>query len=517
MELYLRGCLIAVALLVLPLPSDPARILGVFPFENWSHTQFFIPLMKELAARGHQVTVISHLKAQKPVANYTELSLHGLVPILGNVTINRVADISVFEAIIHDILDIGVESCQTILESDIMRRFNQSDAAFDAVIAEIFNTDCFVPFAHRFNAPLIGASSSVPYPWYSDRLGMSNNPAYVSTLFYPLGSDDSLWGRLCNSFYLLATQLIYRVYYQPAAQKIASEFFGPSMPPLTELVKNTSLLLLNSHPSITAARALPPGAVQVAGLNLKAPKKLPQDLEEFISGAEHGVIYFSLGSMLDAASFEPQKKRALIDAFAALPQRVLWRGEDDPQAQNLPPNVKMMRWLPQLDILRHPNTKLFITHGGLFSLIESISAATPVLGMPLFADQFDNMKNAEEVGFGLFLHYTDLTKENILRLITKLLSDSRYAETAKVVSDRFKDRPMSPMDTAIYWVEYVVRHKGASYLKSQAVNLPWYKLYLLDVILFIVCLILATYKTVKLIIKSTLCVASLPPKKQKLM
>lgn len=65
MELYLRGCLIAVALLVLPLPSDPARILGVFPFENWSHTQFFIPLMKELAARGHQVTVISHLKAQK--------------------------------------------------------------------------------------------------------------------------------------------------------------------------------------------------------------------------------------------------------------------------------------------------------------------------------------------------------------------------------------------------------------------------------------------------------------------
>jgi len=39
------------------------------------------------------------------------------------------------------------------------------------------------------------------------------------------------------------------------------------------------------------------------------------------------------------------------------------------------------------------------------------------------------------------------------------------------------------MDTAVYWVEYVIRHKGAPRLQSAAKQLAWYQYYLLDVIL----------------------------------
>lgn len=41
---------------------------------------------------------------------------------------------------------------------------------------------------------------------------------------------------------------------------------------------------------------------------------------------------------------------------------------------------------------------------------------------------------------------------------------------------------MSPADTVVYWTEYVIRHKGAPHLRSQAFNLTWYQYYLLDVI-----------------------------------
>lgn len=41
------------------------------------------------------------------------------------------------------------------------------------------------------------------------------------------------------------------------------------------------------------------------------------------------------------------------------------------------------------------------------------------------------------------------------------------------------------MDTAIYWVEYVVRHKGAGHLKVAGIRFPWYKYHSLDVIGFV--------------------------------
>lgn len=63
---------------------------------------------------------------------------------------------------------------------------------------------------------------------------------------------------------------------------------------------------------------------------------------------------------------------------------------------------------------------------------------------------------------------------------------------------------MSPLDTAIYWVEYVARHKGAPHMRTAAVNMPLYQYLLLDVIVFvlIVLLIFLTiiYKIMKCIL-----------------
>jgi len=44
---------------------------------------------------------------------------------------------------------------------------------------------------------------------------------------------------------------------------------------------------------------------------------------------------------------------------------------------------------------------------------------------------------------------------------------------------------MSPLETAVYWTEYVIRHKGAPHLRSAAVGMLWYQYYLIDVLLVI--------------------------------
>lgn len=67
----------------------------------------------------------------------------------------------------------------------------------------------------------------------------------------------------------------------------------------------------------------------------------------------------------------------------------------------------------------------------------------------------------------------------------------RYKESARQLSIRYKDRPMSPLDTAVYWTEYVIRHKGAPHLKTAAVDMPWYQYLLLDVIAFLIFILVS--------------------------
>lgn len=78
-----------------------------------------------------------------------------------------------------------------------------------------------------------------------------------------------------------------------------------------------------------------------------------------------------------------------------------------------------------------------------------------------------------------------------------------------MVSNKFKDRLNTPIDTAVFWVEYIIRHKGAPELRSVAVDLSWYQYYLLDVIsiilgtifLFLYFVYIVIFKIVNLVIK----------------
>ena len=42
-----------------------------------------------------------------------------------------------------------------------------------------------------------------------------------------------------------------------------------------------------------------------------------------------------------------------------------------------------------------------------------------------------------------------------------------------------------PMDRAIYWIEYVIRHKGARHLRKESRNLNFLQRGLIDVMLFL--------------------------------
>lgn len=57
----------------------------------------------------------------------------------------------------------------------------------------------------------------------------------------------------------------------------------------------------------------------------------------------------------------------------------------------------------------------------------------------------------------------------------------RISENIKIASESYRDQIMSPLDTAIYWVEYMARHDGAPQMQSYAKQLSFIQYHNIDV------------------------------------
>nr|QPA18377.1 UDP-gluconosyltransferase [Trialeurodes vaporariorum] len=464
------------------------RILAILPHTGKSHFDFFEPLVKELALKGHSVTVLSHFPQKTRVANYTDVSLAGTVPVL-ELTVKQVEHLNPV-ADFHAIHTIGLQSCQPILSSKQVQDFIEKDQHFDVILTEVFTTDCFLGFVYRFNAPFVGLASSTLFSFSNDRFGNPANPAHIPNTFLPYGSRMTFTERLFNVLTNFYMSFARSYYYDSPAQWIAKKHFGRKMPSLEKIAKNTSLVLLNNHFSLSRPRPNVPAVIEVGGLHIRPAKKLPKDIEKFLNGAKDGVIVFSMGSMLQSRSLPERRLKAFLLAFAELPQRVLWKYENETLADQ-PPNVMISSWIPQRDVLEHPNVKLFITHGGMLGLSEAVFCGVPILGIPMFGDQPSNVQAAVEAGIGeLFPYYRTPYMMSIVQAIRQILNNERYTENAKRLSAIYRDRPLPPLDTATYWVEYVARHGGA-HLRSPTVDLSTAEYLLLDVAVFILAAVAA--------------------------
>lgn len=67
-----------------------------------------------------------------------------------------------------------------------------------------------------------------------------------------------------------------------------------------------------------------------------------------------------------------------------------------------------------------------MTHGGLLSTQESVYHGVPCLGMPVFADQDLNVKQAENSGYAKFVEILDITEEELETAITELINNPMY-------------------------------------------------------------------------------------------
>ncbi|KAJ7409704.1 UDP-glucuronosyltransferase 1-1 [Pitangus sulphuratus] len=259
-----------------------------------------------------------------------------------------------------------------------------------------------------------------------------------------------------------------------------------------------------SLPSVYFVRGLPCGLDLQATLCPSPPSYVPRfftrltDRMSFLQRL--GNLVASLSSSL-ACSFLYSPYDALIREFlrreATVPELLgraaLWLLKYDfvfEFPRPLMPNMVPVGGIGCARENQLSQTRAFITHGGSHGVYEGICNAVPMVLMPLFGDQMDNAKRVESRGAGLTLNILEMTSQDISTALKAVINDKKYKENIQRLSDLHLDRPIHPLDLAVHWVEFVMRHKGAPHLRPAAHDLNWVQYHSLDVLAFLLLVLL---------------------------
>ncbi|XP_053998601.1 UDP-glucosyltransferase 2-like [Hylaeus anthracinus] len=486
--------------------ANGLRILAIFPLNGRSHWITGQALTMGLARRGHQVDVVSHFPQKKPVPNYRDISLEGtLEPVINSMNASMVKDIGAqdFELLVQKV---GTKICDLLEHEKIQQLIHNppKDPPYDLVIVELFMFPCFLGFGRHLNVPMVGVMASTFHEWVSDVTGNMFNPSFMPCLFSPYRPEMTFYERLMNTLLtnLVGMQLKYHIRIEDEYVKKHFNIDESVM----ELHKDLAVILVNSHHSLNGVKPMTNGVIEIGGLHItEQGDPLSPEIQKWLDESTHGCVYFTLGSMVRIETYPESVQRAFLNAFESIaPVRVLMKvAHKEDLIPKVPKNVMIQSWFPQVSVFKHKNIKAFITHGGTMSIQEAVYFGIPMVGIPLFGDQPTNMNNVAHLNIAVSLgSLKNVTEETLSYSLNKVLKDKTYQENMKRISKLFKDRPMSAMDTAIYWVEYAARNGNA--LRSPAIRLRWWQQQLFDVYGFILaCLALALYVVIFVLRKLT--------------
>ncbi|KAL9988927.1 hypothetical protein ACROYT_G003422 [Oculina patagonica] len=362
-----------------------------------------------------------------------------------------------------------------------------------------------LPHVTVLMSPLSTATTGLPY-------NFAELSSYIPQYTSRLSDDMSFLQRAKNSFLWLVNSIITPSMIREVYAGLKEKHNITPKKSLHQTFQKVDIVLFQSDP-IDYPRPLLPNTKPVGPLLSSPAKPLPDELEQFVKGAgDEGVILVAFGSILD--EIDDRTIAEMADAFSSLPQRIIWKL--DKEGLNLGKNIKNASWLPQNDILGHPKTRLFIGHAGMNGMLQAAYHGVPMICVPFFGDQFDNSIAAKHFGIAEILYKESITKETLVNAINTVLNNASYGESAARISRSIKLRPRTPIQEAADWVEYTQAQGGLANLRPRSLDLPFYQLYLLDVLSVFILLLIGVFVAVYLVIRCFYRMCFKPkPKKEK--
>ncbi|XP_036889521.1 UDP-glucuronosyltransferase 2B31-like isoform X2 [Sturnira hondurensis] len=433
-------------------PGGCGKVL-VWPTE-YSHWINMKTILDELVQRGHEVTVLTSsvsilVDPNKPSAIKFEIYPTSFkkddfeklfMGLISKWTYIR-KDVfwtyfSLMEEIILEYTDFILKLCKdAALNKKLMTKLQQEK--FDVILADPAEA-CGELLAELLKIPLVYSLRFFPgYTLEKQSGGLPFPPSYVPVILSELSDQMTFIERVKNMVYVLYFDFWFQVFREDWDQFYSEVLGRPTT--ISELMGKAEMWLIRTYWDFEFPRPLLPHFEFVGGLHCKPAKPLP---------------------------------------------KVIWRYEGK-KPDTLGPNTRLYKWIPQNDLLGHPKTKAFITHGGTNGVYEAIYHGIPMVGLPLFGDQPDNIAHMKVKGAAVRLDFNTISSADLLKALKTVINDPSYKENAMKLSRIHHDQPVKPLDRAVFWVEFVMRHKGAKHLRPASYDLNWFQYHSLDVIGFL--------------------------------
>ncbi|KFB51596.1 hypothetical protein ZHAS_00019668 [Anopheles sinensis] len=481
--LVLIGCLSASTL--------AANILYINTVASPSHFGWNRALMYALAGEGHNLTVFGVDSDKKPPPNVTFILIEDVYKKLYSdeevetdfFEINKMGPFKMLKMYNEYMLG----TCKIVLESGGAKQLLEypADFGFDLIVHDYLSAPCLTALAHhRFGKPPLVAVTAYHAPSTTAYMsGAFQYSALVPNHVYDAMEEMTYCQRFTNFLLNVWEELLQTYDMIPQSNQLLRQY-DPTLPDVAEFNRETKVVLLNANPIIQFTEPMMPNVIPVGGLQIIKPKPLPEDLAKILEQAPPGgVVVFSLGTNVRSDTLGVARITAILDAMEALPEyHFIWKFESDSMPRALPPNVHLRKWLPQNDLLAQPKVRLFITHSGLLSTQEAIWHGVPMIGFPVFADQFKNINYCMAKGVGKRLSIEHINTKELVDTIKEVMTKESYRTNMKRMSELFRDQPEHPLDRAVWWIDWVLRHPDSTELLTHGTRLHWFVKYSYDVL-----------------------------------
>ncbi|KAJ0172129.1 hypothetical protein K1T71_012102 [Dendrolimus kikuchii] len=501
------------------------NFLLVFPYAVKSLSMLGESYVKYLLDAGHQVTYVSPFPV-KDISNknFRLIQVSENIGILARSRMNKIKDhvnnndtfsmdfVMKSSGNLNDIQyfqESALSMALSTFENEEVKKLLNGSDTFDGVVVDWFQTEIYAALASLYGCPLIW-SHSMGINWQVLQLVHEpTNAAYTADYLSPNVPPFNLYQRLEELWVQIKSSLIKRFIIAPKEEYHYEKIFKPlfekrnkMVPKYNDVVYNASFLFVNEHQASGSIPAIPHNVKLIGGYHIDTPvKTLSEDLQTAMDEAANGVIYFSMGSSWQSKDIPKPVKMRLLKMFSKLKQMVIWKYEEDLPA--LPDNVKIVKWAPQQSILAHSNCKIFITHGGISSAIEAIHFGVPVIGIPIYIDQFNNINKAVVNGYAIKVDLTVNLAEDVRRAIEEMVRNPKYTKRVKELSEIYHDRVTRPGVEMVHWLQHVIRTYGANHLRSPALEVPVYQKIYLDLLAIFIIIILGSIVAITLLVKKT--------------